>query len=348
MSSQDRFYDLMGRKLSEEATQEELWELEHILQGDAELQFLHDQLLKPAPPEASIDTEAAYLPHYLKMIHNPAAAALPSVVPVKTRTAGFKKVLAFCSIAALLILVLGLGGYLFKGKNTTLPPAALTAATPRGSKSTLSLPDGTIVHLNTNSYLSYKPGFGQTTREVTLVGEGYFEVAHNAKVPFIVHTSEADIKVLGTEFNVRNYNNEDKMETSLLKGSIEMTLVKTKRTIRMEPSEKVIIERPVNTSKTAPSATKDIRITNISVADSEIVETSWLHNKMAFKDKPLSEIAVEFERRFEVTISFANNQVAGYHYTGVFDETNLEDILRILQMIKPFHYRLEKNTVLIY
>jgi ferric-dicitrate binding protein FerR (iron transport regulator) len=215
----------------------------------------------------------------------------------------------------------------------------------------MTLPDGSIVRLNAKSKVSYAEGFGKTTREVFLTGEAYFEVTHNAAIPFIVHTDEADIKVLGTKFNVRNYSNEHRMEAALLTGSIELTLhTDTKHKILLKPSDKIIVTKNADgDAAPMPSAEdKKVELTSIKMQDSVIVETSWLNDKMAFFDKPFSEIALDLERQFDVKIEFKNNVVSGYKYTGVYDEENAADILKILQMIKPFQYTITNKQITIY
>src|SRR4029078_631833 len=102
-----------------------------------------------------------------------------------------------------------------------------TVSTKRGSKSKVQLPDGTQVWLNADSRIAYNEKFQGNLREVTLEGEAYFDVVRDEKRPFVIHTAAIDIKVLGTAFNVRSYANEKNTETSLIRGSIEVTLVKS-------------------------------------------------------------------------------------------------------------------------
>ncbi len=100
-------------------------------------------------------------------------------------------------------------------------------ATRKGSKTNLVLPDGTKVWVNADSRLSYGKNFGNQLREVYLEGEAYFDVAEDKRKPFIVHTNNIDVKVLGTAFNVRAYGNEVNTQTTLLRGSVEVMLKKT-------------------------------------------------------------------------------------------------------------------------
>jgi len=327
-SVENRFYDLLGRKLAGEIQAPELEELESILQQNPELQFFYNQILKEPSEMADVDLDTAYLTHYVKMMY--------SRKPDKRKTV--KRTLVKALIAACSVLIVVLMWQWLK-KNKTAPvdqPAIAETGTHKESRSTITLPDGTIVRLNAKSKVDYAEGFGKTTREVFLTGEAYFDVTHNEKLPFIVHTDEADIKVLGTRFNVRNYSNEHRMEAALLAGSIEVSFHKGARhKILLKPSDKIIVK-------------KKVELTRIKVKDSIIIETSWLNDKMAFDDKPFSEIAQDLERQFDVHIEFKNEAVSEYKYTGVYDEDSPEDILKILQMIKPFKYIITDKQITIY
>jgi transmembrane sensor len=352
-SVENRFYDLLGRKLAGECQASELEELESMLKSYPELQFFYNQILTHSAEVSDVDIDTAYSTHRAKMMY-------PMGSPGKTKERGkivrgnfsVKRNLVRALVAASAILIVGLTWELLN-KNKQVPDNKLTtvATGPKESKSTMTLPDGSIVRLNAKSKVSYAEGFGKTTREVFLNGEAYFEVTHNEAIPFIVHTGEADIKVLGTKFNVRNYSNEHKMEAALLTGSIELTLhADTKHKVLLKPSEKIIVKKNAEgDAAIMPSGVdKKVELTSIKVQDSVIVETSWLNDKMAFYDKPFSEIALDLERQFDVKIEFKNKAASGFKYTGVYDEDNAEDILKILQMIKPFHYTLNNKQITIY
>lgn len=331
-SVENRFYDLLGRQLAGECQASELEELESILKQHPELQAFHNQIITHSPEEVEVDIDAAYSAHQAKMT---APAGGRKRIFLGTRS--MVRALA----AAAVILALGLT-WIFLNKDDK--QTIVETGAQKEARSTMTLPDGSIVRLNAKSKVSYAEGFAKK-REVYLEGEAYFEVTHNENVPFIVHTGEADIKVLGTKFNVRNYSNEHKMEAALLTGSIELTLrADTLKKILLKPSEKIIVKK----KEAAPSGDENVELTSIKLQDSVIVETSWLNDKMAFYDKPFSEIALDLERQFDVHIEFQNKAVSGYKYTGVYDEDNAEDILKILQMIKPFQYTVNNKLITIY
>jgi ferric-dicitrate binding protein FerR (iron transport regulator) len=339
-SAENRFYDLLGRKLAGECEAAELEELDSILQRHPELQLFYNQIVTHASGVSAIDIETAYAAHQVKMYPQREGGKKKGVVSL----------LKWSLAAASVIAVLGLTFLLLKKDNRVADNKQTIVSSGSDSRSTMTLPDGSIVRLNAKSKVSYAEGFGKTTREVFLTGEAYFEVTHNERIPFIVHTDEADIKVLGTKFNVRNYSNEHKMEAALLTGSIELTLhTDTEHKILLKPSDKIIVKKnAAGDSATMPSTNKNVELTSIKVQDSVIVETSWLNDKMAFVDKPFAEIALDLERQFDVHIEFKNAEVSSYKYTGVYDEENPAGILRILQMIKPFQYTINNKQITIY
>ena len=339
-SVENRFYDLLGHKLAGESDPLELEELETLLQRHPELQLFYNQVIKHSFEVSDVDIDTAYALHQAKMY----PAASPSA------TKGVVSWLKWSLVAAAVIVVMGVT-WLLINRDKPASDKQTILASGRDSRSIMTLPDGSMVRLNAKSKISYGEGFGKTTREVFLTGEAYFEVTHNASVPFIVHTDAADIKVLGTKFNVRNYSNEQRMEAALLTGSIELTLhADAQHKILLKPSDKIIVKKKAagDATITPDTGNKKIELTSIKVQDSVIVETSWLNDKMAFYDKPFSEIALDLERQFDVTIEFKNKEVSGYKYTGVYDEARAEDILKILQMIKPFQYTINNKQITIF
>ncbi|MBX2922524.1 MAG: FecR family protein [Chitinophagaceae bacterium] len=345
--SEKRFYDLLGRKLSGEADKDELIELRRLLTENNELQFLHDWVFKRTDIKCDEEElQGAYLAHSIKM-----ADHAKSISQAKITVRGHaRKLFVKLSFAAAAVLAIAFIWSLI-GRNTLEKNVVeTTAATDAGSKSKMTLPDGSVVYLNSKSNLRYDKSFGRTNRDIWLTGEAYFDVTHNEKLPFVVHTSEASIKVLGTVFNVRDYVNEPQMEAALLKGSIEVKLLKDDtKIIHLKPTEKIIIDKgTLKTDDPGPPMKNAVQLTNIGVADSVIVETSWVEGKIAFIDKPLSDIASQLENRYGVTISIKNPKLKTYKYTGVFDDTEVNTILDILQMVKPFKYKYEEKNYIIY
>ena len=116
---------------------------------------------------------------------------------------------------------------------------------PLGSQTKVYLPDGTVVCLNSGSTLKYSPSFlKQKTRDVYLTGEGYFEVEKNPERPFIVHTNELKVKVLGTVFNIRSYHEDPEVEVDLVEGKVNVSMNSDeKKNVVLSPDECLIYNK---------------------------------------------------------------------------------------------------------
>jgi transmembrane sensor len=233
-------------------------------------------------------------------------------------------------------------------------------STKNGSRTKIQLPDGTVVWLNGSSKLVYdNEHFGRVIREVTLTGEGYFNVVKNAAKPFIIHTSKMDIKVLGTIFNIRCYLGEKNTETSLIRGSIEVTLKNRKDKIMLKPSEKLIISDEV-AAKPAKAAVADnpvgkgipndiIVLSHLTVLpqDSTIVETAWVENRLVFSSESFEEVALKMEKWYGVVIVFADEKLKQEPLTATFKKETLNEALLALQLTTRFNFKINNDTITI-
>lgn len=233
-----------------------------------------------------------------------------------------------------------------------------TRATPKGQKLTIMLPDSTRVVMNSDSRLKLPTRFSGNTREVYLTGEAFFDVTHNAKIPFIIHTNKMNIKVLGTEFNVKSYPEDSTSETTLIRGLIEVTLNdRPSDKIILRPKEKLVVSNEpspkrissITSSSSSHEATLLVSSLHyVSAKDSAIVETSWMNNKLVFEGENFSKLATELERRYGVNIRFTNNEVKKFQFTGVFEKESIGEVLKALQLTEKFNYKIEANNITIF
>lgn len=233
-------------------------------------------------------------------------------------------------------------------------------STKNGSRTKIQLPDGTSVWLNASSKLVYNnEQYGKSVREVTLTGEGYFDVVKNPEKPFIIHTNKMDIKVLGTVFNVRCYPGEKNTETSLIKGSIEVTLKNRKEKILMKPSEKLIISdevvassvkiKSVDQTAETPIANQIILLRHLTVLpkDSTIAETAWVENRLVFSSESFEEVALKMEKWFAVEIQFADEKLKTEPLTANFKNETVNEALHALQFTTKFTYSINNGIITI-
>jgi ferric-dicitrate binding protein FerR (iron transport regulator) len=266
------------------------------------------------------------------------------------------------SAAAILLLLIGPIIY-YSSKTRPAPAIAalqwLQKTTLPTKKFVLTLSDGTIVTLNSATTIKYPVSFNDSTREVYLEGEAFFDVSKDTHHPFIIHTDKMNIRVLGTSFNVKSYRNETSSEASLIKGSIEVTLNdRPSDRIILKPKEKLVVQNnlaakhPVNAGAqdTLRKSTR-YALTNLTYfpnTAATVIETSWVENKLVFTDKDFAELSGQLERWYGVHIEFKNERVKQYNFTGFFEKETLAEALDALKMIEHFDYKIADSIVSIY
>jgi len=197
------------------------------------------------------------------------------------------------------------------------------------------LSDGTKVWLNSYSALVASEPFTKENREVLLVGEGYFEVAHNPDRPFIVKTPyNLKTKVLGTHFNISAYPDDPEQEISLYEGSIELSGFRNSgKNILIKPGEKVIYE---------PSD-KDINVIPTVLGK----PAEWRDGILRFYNEKFSSIAKKLERKFQTKIVITDEKVGKLHFTGNFEEEPLIKIMKLLNEAQEFTFKKYEDSIII-
>ena len=351
--SENQFYGLLSRKLSGDAGKEELELLQQQLQVNPQWQFLYDQMMQAESVYPTENIEQSYAAHIVKMQLQGKLEHANFEEQENNSKKSFKRILYAVAVAA---SVIGFSFFVYFKINAKeqVKNSLNEVATKRGSKSFIKLPDGTQVWLNADSKLTFKENFGDKTREVSLNGEAFFDVFHDAQHPFIIHTGKADVKVLGTTFNIKNYALDKTMEATLIKGKIEVTLIdRPDEKIIIHPSEKIIISKENKSPSvgknrnTAVAVVNKVILTTATFKDSLIAETSWVKDKMVIVNQPLSTIAEELERKFAVTIVFKTNAVKQYRYTGVFDKETVSEIFHIIQLSRKINYSIDNKIITI-
>ncbi|RYY58697.1 MAG: DUF4974 domain-containing protein, partial [Chitinophagaceae bacterium] len=206
-------------------------------------------------------------------------------------------------------------------------------STRPGSRSRVLLPDSTVVWLNAGSRLTYTEGFGVTHRHTVLTGEAFFDVTHNAALPFTIEAGDVKIKVLGTAFNVRAYPGEA-TETSLLRGQVQLTLgQRPGENYRLRPNEKLVVRAAADTAAAGPL----VELRSLErTASEEVVETAWVDNKLVFRNEPLSVLAARMTRWYGVPVTVGDESLAGERVSGAFVNESLAQALTELQLIARF------------
>lgn len=205
----------------------------------------------------------------------------------------------------------------------------LEVKTNPGMTTSLTLPDGTLVFLNSESTLSYPSRFDSDTRQVTLQGEAYFEVTPNPEKKFIVSTShQSQIEVLGTHFNVEAYGKEDRIAATLVEGKIGFIYPagdNIYRKVLMKAGEKLLYD------------SKDSKVQLYETSGES--ETAWKEGKIIFRNTPLEEGLRMLEKRYNVAFIIKNNRLKEYSFTGTFANQRLERILEYFRLSSHVRWR---------
>lgn len=270
---------------------------------------------------ATYDPDAAYLRFLRRIGRYPGANAERGRLFRVWRYAASIAILAAGCVAAYLI-----------GKTTVMDMADdYIVEVPAGSQTTLTLPDGTSICLNSGSTLTYPADFGNGARSVTLAGEGLFDVAHDAEHPFIVKTTDLEVKVLGTIFNVKDYPGDSESEVSLYEGSVSLrNLMREQDVVTLSPSQSAVLSRSDSLLAMGPE---------VQAGGQPDWMTGWLH----FDEIPLSDICLSLERRYGISISIDDNSLRDTRFYGSFNTKShgARDIMEILSGTGKFRYTID-------
>jgi len=358
---------LLSRKFSGEATPDELAALQEWIKGHPQDHYFIDMLETYWQSHAASDfvnvrddghfqqimNKATVVDNYYDLVH--AAHAKHTANPLQ-----WKKWLAAAAFVGIMIFT---AAFLLNGHtpaSDNISENTNVIVTALGARSQILLPDGSKVWLNAATKLHYDKKFNGDLREVHLDGEAFFDVRKDKKHPFIVHTSDIDIKVLGTAFNVKSYKEEATIEATLIRGSIQVSnkLQKGIPKIILSPNEKLVFIKNADMGREGTGIVKDgiekrrsnYLVTKILPAeeDSSFTEISWIQNRLLFDGDTFRQLAIKMERWFDVKIHFEDETVANYRLRGVFEDETIDEALRALQQITSFKYTINGKDITIY
>lgn len=227
--------------------------------------------------------------------------------------------------AVWVLLLIPVGGYW-----SYITHSAIKVSVAYGEKKHLFLPDSSEVWLNAGTSIKYPRKFKKGKRLIQLDGEAYFSVKKDKSKPFIVETKQLHVKVLGTQFNIKAYSNEEKAITTLTSGKVEVSTLQ-KDTRILTPNKQLVFH--TNTSK--------VEVTEISPSETD----SWIKGELIFSNAPLKEIIQTLERHFNIPIIDHTETTFTQLYTIKFIESeSLEEIMSVLQDFIGFTYEIQPDN----
>ena len=205
---------------------------------------------------------------------------------------------------------------------------------PRGGEYVLTLADGTLVCLNAGSKLRFPVQFSGITRKVELEGEGYFQVVRNEEMPFVVNASGVNITVLGTEFNVSNYPENEDVQTTLIKGKVQVTLSEDTGGYILHPGEQAVYNKENG----------EITVANVDVS----YVTAWREGRLRFRDRPLKEIMDFISRWYDVDVVYEDESVKNYLFGCNFNRhVTVTPLLELFQSTGTVRFEVVGKKIIV-
>ncbi len=244
----------------------------------------------------------------------------------------FRRVTTIAATVAA-FLIIGLGGLKFLEYKAINSITTFETITSFGESQTITLPDGTLVNLNSCSKVSYPNKFEGDKRKIFLDGEAYFNVAKNENQPFIIETKQFNIKVLGTVFNVKSYDENEMSVVSVESGKVQIDM------------PDAMMQLVANESLSYNSKSNEY---NKYKEDRKIA--IWRDGYFRFEQTPIIDVAKELERTYDCKIRFKEGQYFDNSITGEIPNTDLENVLKLIQYATGIKYSYNRtvNEVLLY
>lgn len=343
----EKVYTLMSRKVSGEATVAELAELDDLLSANPELQYAFNIVEELSPlPKLEDEPDADELARKQKgMSRLQFMLDAENAKPVRKMAPGLYKWLAAASV----VLFAGLSIVFYINK---APQKNLVQTSHGDTKREILLPDGTQVILNAGSRLEYdSTALLAGTREVTLHGEGFFKVKADENHPFMIKTGKVDVRVLGTVFNLKAYPEDNRVETYLISGKVEVAYkTKDKETrTQLKPRERFVVnlETLLPDQKGAPEKHITTLLMKPKVNEApedSIAGPAWMQNRLEFENVTFEQLVNELERWYNVRIDIKNDKLKGEVFSGAFNSKPLPEVLLALQYTLQFKYRINESS----
>lgn len=285
-----------------------------------------------------LDSEPEHMKEFLALrklndisIWQSRAASKAELKPEK-KTVGWKLkplYFEFLKVAAIMLVAVLVSRLLFPGTQPPDPVVMQTIHVPAGQRAEITLVDGTKVWLNAKTTFTFPNYFSDSSRNVSIDGEGFFDVRSSLSKPFIIKTKKYDVKVWGTKFNLLAYSEKDFFETSLLEGSVEIMKSGSSKGVFIRPNEQIhqqgahLVIAPIT----------------------DLNHFLWKKGIISFNDESFPELVNKLQLYFDLKIEVKNVHILKYRCTGKFrTKDGVEHILKVLQLSNDFRFRIDEKT----
>jgi transmembrane sensor len=244
----------------------------------------------------------------------------------------------FLKVAAILFVVLCSSFFVvyLMTKNSHDKNIYAETSTKAGEKSSVSLPDGTVISLNSASNIKVPEKFGKATREIALDGEAFFKVTHDSIHPFVTHAGPFLIKVLGTSFNVKAFKDDDEAEVTVTTGKVKVTFELAAQTheVLLLPSDQLVINKKTGTY-------------HMVKVNAEII-SGWKEGKLTFDHTPVRQMMKVLERWYDIKVVAENTAILDCQVSGEHWNENLNSVAEALKFTLGINYKLRNDTLFLF
>jgi len=308
-----------------QATPEDLAEIKNWLGEDSENLKMLDEVYNiysittVLPPPLNPDTQKAWSKVDQKI------SLKPTTKPINYR---LRNTIA---VAAVLVFGLMLWGIIDNYLRFVRLSSQFTeVVTLPGQKTSVILPDGSIVWLNSASILKYPTAFNDRKREVILTGEAFFDVHKDKSKKFRVKCGGLDVDVYGTSFNVKNYPDENSQEVTVAEGVVGIA-----------SNSKEIRRLTMGEQATLNKKSGEIIFEN----ENPDLVSAWKNNELIFRNTPIGEAIKSLESWYGVKITIDKQMFGGHNYTFKIKTESFKEVLEMMQVMTPFEFKINGKDV---
>jgi len=322
----DKLHKLFQRYLRNELSETEIKEFHSLFHEHEDLEQFNELLLETWNNEKETEQlqtkEADYPIPKINTWH-------------KTKT--LRRVLAIAGCLLVGFIGITLVKQNFEFSDSIKESTQIIVSTKEGQRKKIMLPDSSVVELNSNSTLSYQQSFNKETRELLFTGEAFFDIKKNPKKPFIIRHEKMYIKVLGTSFNVRSYDDENEFEVYVKTGLVEIGENKASSKNQhifgqFKPQDLFLYKH-------------DTELAAIKHQVEENNFTGWRDQILIFENQKFTDVAEKLERWYGLNITIEDEALRAQQFTGEFKHLSIRQVLDLLQMSTPFEYQINGKEI---
>ena len=285
-------------------------------------------------------------------------STMPDITIEKKGKNGFRTVVTRIAAALLLpVAALGLWAYASQQKDLKAysefyegvirrngqNPGMVEYKVNTGVKGKVMLPDSSVVWLNSATTLICPTVFDSDKREVTLIGEGYFDVRSNPEWPMYIKTAKGfTAKITGTTFNLSAYDNDEELKLTLISGHVTLLEDTSHQEIEVKPLDEIKLREAPSSNSSRPRFSGERRTANI------YNNTAWKDGVLIFDDTPMDEVIKKIERWYGVSINSLNPKIKDYRFTANFSSESLDRVMELLKISSFINYKIEGKNVTLF